>query len=133
MSKAKDRCHLPGDRSEDWSDPRYVSYKWRCLYCNKWLEGSKAFAEECPEHPDASEDVEQNYDEPFDPDLSHPQVPELAALTEGLIALETRYNKMVDTINLAIGFCVDFRQNRTDWTDYPEVGILHSKLKEALK
>lgn len=35
-------------------------------------------------------------------------------------------------INLAIGFCVDFRQTN-DWKNHPEVGLLYLLLKDAIE
>ena len=35
-------------------------------------------------------------------------------------------------INLAIGFCVDFRQT-SDWKNHPEVGVLYIILKAAIE
>ena len=45
-----DKTHMPGERSEDWSDPNFVSFTWQCVFCKEWLSGN-LFGATCPKNP----------------------------------------------------------------------------------
>jgi len=57
---------------------------------------------------------------------------EIPTHCDTLTAEVLRLRKVEEAAELALGFCVDFRQNNDCWQNHPGVGFLFAKLTIAL-